>query len=214
MRNIHLCTNQANVIMSIEFDSVIQWYLKINSCVCNQIPEVVKANNRKHVIHPHWSSVSFILFLIAQRLKENILLQWLLVSHIVVIISKRVWPMVCVLRLFLAFDAVEGVHVLLERLPCRALHLVDDYPTQLIYIWISIIQRRNIYVCFIRVICSSPCRWRRLCRQSEGWGGGRGYRSQRRDLDFFRGSEGLKGPAQFQTIWWPNDSQLKHLLMV
>ena len=125
------------------------------------------------------------LFVIAQRLKDNILLLWLLVSHIVVIISKRVWPMVCVLRLFLAFDAVEGVHVLLERLPCRALHLVDDYPTQLIYIWISIIQRRNIYVCFIRVICSSPCRWRRLCRQSEGWGGGRGYRSQRRDLNFF-----------------------------
>ena len=71
MRNIHLCTNQANVIMSIEFDSVIQWYLKINSCVCNQIPEVVKANSRKHVIHPHWSSVSFILVRNCSKVKRK-----------------------------------------------------------------------------------------------------------------------------------------------
>ena len=76
-----------------------------------------------------------------------------------------------------------------------------------LWIWISIIQRRNIYVCFIRVICSSPCRWRRLCRQSEGWGGGRGYRSQRRDLNFFRGSEGLKrGPLNSRLF----DDQMTH----
>ena len=66
MRIIHLCTNQPNLIMSI--DSVIRWYLKINSCVCNQIPEVVKA---KHVIHPHWSSVSFILVRNCSKVKRK-----------------------------------------------------------------------------------------------------------------------------------------------
>ena len=49
-----------------------------------------------------------------------------LLSHIIVSLSQRIWPRIVLLCLSFVINTVKWVHVLLDGLPRRALHLVDE----------------------------------------------------------------------------------------